>query len=82
MAELTCGKDDYNISLSEVAGDTSSLLSGFHEGQYYLGNGYEYCSGYIALRYLAHSGDSTFAGSTFMESRQAYYDVGVKSPYS
>ena len=74
IAELANGCDDTRTyDLREVAGDISKLQSGLHRSSEYNNTNYEYPAGYIALRYLAHTGGSPAAGTTFMESSQAYY---------
>lgn len=74
MAVLVEGGDDmWGRDMRMMAGNVSALLSGLHSGDNYLGNNYEYAAGYMTLRYLAHTGGSPAAGSTFMESSQVYY---------
>ncbi len=74
IAELANGCDDTRTDdLLAVAGDIGKLQSGLHRSSEYNNTNYEYPAGYIALRYLAHTGGSPAAGTTFMESSQAYY---------
>ncbi len=74
IAELVNGCDDTRKNdLTDMAANPNKLQLGLHSGTVYNGTGYEYPSGYIALRFLAHTGGSPAAGTTFMESSQAYY---------